>query len=71
MSDAQAATPHLRIVRGTPSSEELAALVAVIAAASATAPATAKTPASRWAASRGMVRSPLPTGGWSRSMTLR
>jgi hypothetical protein len=57
--------PVLRIVRGTPDAVELAALVAVVAAAgggdSANTPAPVR---SSWAAPDRWVRGPLPTGGW-------
>jgi hypothetical protein len=59
--------PHLRIVRGDPTPEEVAALVAVLAAA--VAPAGAEAPAavappSRWAPPERMLRQPLSLTGW-------
>jgi Acyl-CoA carboxylase epsilon subunit len=42
-------TPYLRVVRGEPTAEELAALVAVLAARSAAAPAPTRRPRSAWA----------------------
>ena len=54
------ARPLLRVVRGDPSAEELAALVAVLAARAST-PAPAATPApSLWG--RPVLRSPLHPG---------
>ena len=61
-------TPYLRVVRGEPTAEELAALVAVLAARSAAA-APAPRPRSAWAdpARRlGLTARPGP-GGWRRS----
>ncbi|MGD9954752.1 MAG: acyl-CoA carboxylase epsilon subunit [Candidatus Nanopelagicales bacterium] len=65
--------PVLRIVRGAPSAEDVAALVAVVAAASAsgverprTAPASAG-----WAAHQRTVRGALPAGGWRASAAPR
>jgi acyl-CoA carboxylase epsilon subunit len=60
--------PFLRVVRGEPTAEELAALVAVLAARSA-APAPARRPRSAWAdpARRlGLTSRPGP-GAWRRS----
>ena len=53
------ATPVLRIVRGEPTAEELAALVAVLASrgTAAPAPAPARSP---WG--RPLLRGPLPAG---------
>ena len=61
--------PHLRIVRGTPTAEELAALVAVLASVST----ASKTPRerSRWASPDSTLRKALPAGGWSHSLPLR
>ena len=61
-------TPYLRVVRGEPTAEELAALVAVLAARSAP-PAPAAGPRSAWAdpARRlGLTSRPGP-GAWRRS----
>ena len=62
--------PLLRVVRGDPSAEELAALVAVLASASA---ADAEPPSaperSQWAAPGRMMRQPIaPTGWWASSL---
>ena len=54
-----AARPHLTVVRGEPSPEQLAALVAVLASRGGAAPAVA-TPPSLW---RTTVRAPLPAPG--------
>jgi hypothetical protein len=58
--------PVLRIVRGDPSDEELAALVTVLAAAgSAAEGAPAATQESQWAAPGRLVRRAVhPTGWW-------
>ena len=55
--------PLLRVVKGEPTAEELAALVAVVAArrANPTGPAT-QTPRSAWAAPKWRLRRPLSTG---------
>jgi hypothetical protein len=65
--------PLLRVVRGKPTAEELAALVAVVAAcAGSSRPAPPPAP-SAWADRRAAVRRPLPPGpgawrasGWPR-----
>ncbi len=61
-------TRHLRIVRGDPTAEEIAALVAVLAAAVPRAvaeePAT-PAPVSEWASPSRLLRRPIaPTGWW-------
>jgi hypothetical protein len=63
----QVERPVLRVVRGTPDAVELAALVAVVTAASG-----GDEPASRrvhpaWASPSRTVRAPLPSGGWRAS----
>ena len=60
-SDAAAARPLLRVVRGNPTPEELAALVAVVASRSA-APEPEPAPPSRWASRARQLRRPLPHG---------
>jgi Acyl-CoA carboxylase epsilon subunit len=67
-----AARPLLRVVKGDPTPEELAALVAVVAARAAVAGAGAGAadPApSAWADRAAAVRRPLPVGpgAWARS----
>jgi hypothetical protein len=53
---------HLRIVRGNPSDEEVAALVAVVTTlGSGTEPAS-KPARSAWSDRRSQVREPLPHG---------
>ena len=73
--DAQADQPFLRVVRGNPTAEELAAVTIVLAAraraAAAAAQPAASTPARRsdWSARSRLLResvSPGP-GGWKRS----
>ncbi|MGI8612477.1 MAG: acyl-CoA carboxylase epsilon subunit [Nocardioidaceae bacterium] len=72
--DSSAPGPLLRLVRGRPTDEEVAALVAVVAARargpSSAAPAPARA-GSRWAAQERAVRQPLRRrpGGW-RAATL-
>ena len=66
--------PVLRIVRGTPTPDELAALVAVVAAAASSGdgarPGASPTTAG-WAAHHRTMRGPLPTGGWRSAATPR
>ena len=64
--------PVLRIVRGTPTPDELAAIVAVVAAASGGDVRPAAAPAAAgWAAHHRTLRGPLPTGGWRASSAPR
>jgi hypothetical protein len=60
------ATPLLRVVRGEPTAEELAALTVVVAALSQLRPRPRPTPVGAWAARTGVVRGPLQVGpgGW-------
>ncbi len=63
--------PVLRVVRGTPDSLELAALIAVVAASGGgdgDEPAPVR---SAWAAPGRSVRGALPTGGWRASFAPR
>ena len=53
--------PLLRVLRGNPSPEELAALVAVLAARGGDEEPAAP-PSSRWADRSTLLRSPLPSG---------
>lgn len=64
MTEPEPTRPLLRIVRGTPDDEELAALTAVVAsvAAASGAPAPTRRQVSRWADRAALVRHPLPTG---------
>jgi hypothetical protein len=57
-------TPHLRVVRGDATPEELAALVAVLVARAAAARArpVPQQPVSGWRDRRRGVRAPLPHG---------
>jgi hypothetical protein len=61
--------PHLRVVRGNPTDEEIAALVAVVSALRT--PEEPKKPAHRsaWSAKRALVREPLAhgPGAWQAS----
>ena len=66
--EASAPPVALRIVRGTPTAEELAALVIVLAARSGGG-RSSSAPVSRWADPRRLVRGtmPPPRGGWRAS----
>ena len=62
--------PHLRIVKGDPTTEEIAALVAVLqAAASAGATPPGRRLVSEWAAPHRRLSTALPSGpsGWRAS----
>jgi len=62
--------PHLRVVKGNPTAEELAALVAVLqAAAAAGTTAPPRKPVSEWAAPHRKLRATFPSGpsGWRAS----
>lgn len=63
------ARPHLRIVRGDPSPEEIAALTAVLAAASGGDAPSEAGPTSVWAERSRSVRAPVRPGpdGWRAS----
>ena len=63
--------PVLRVVHGTPSPAELAALVAVVTAMAAGADSGAERPRTSWSAPHRMVRQPLTTGGWRASFAPR
>lgn len=55
--------PLLRVVRGTPDDDELAALTTVVASLVSTTPrSTRPEPRSRWADRSALVRQPLPAG---------
>ncbi len=62
-------SPLLRIVSGSPSAEELAALTVVVAALSQRRPRRRPTPVGAWAARADAVRIPLQPGpgGWRAS----
>ena len=64
------ARPALRIVRGDPTPEELAALVTVLAAASGGEPAGGQAaPVSQWAPPPRLMRPAVaPTGWWESSL---
>jgi hypothetical protein len=67
VSDAQ--RPLLRVVKGDPTPEEVAALVAVIAAMGSGPAQDKPKPRSTWADPAHRMRSPLPhgPGGWRSS----
>ena len=54
--------PPLFAIRGDASPEEVAAIVAVLAAVGGSAPATEKPPRSEWASPARRMRTPLPHG---------
>ena len=58
--------PLLRVVKGRPSAEELAALTVVVAALSQRRPGRRATPVGAWASYSDSHRRPLQTGpgGW-------
>ena len=58
----QGERPVLRVVRGNPSDEELAALVAVVSAVSAAAEPQKPARRSAWSSRRNLVREPLAHG---------
>jgi hypothetical protein len=62
--------PALRIVRGNPAAEEIAAVVAVLASASGAAPDQPEQGAvSHWAAPARLMRAPVaPTGWWASAL---
>jgi hypothetical protein len=64
-----AAPPLLRIVSGSPSAEELAALTVVVAALSQRRPRRRPTPVGAWASRADAVRTPVHPGpgGWRAS----
>ena len=53
---------HLRIVKGNPSDEEVAALVAVVATLGAAEESGSAKPKSAWSDRRALVRESLPHG---------
>ncbi|MDQ3717169.1 MAG: acyl-CoA carboxylase subunit epsilon [Actinomycetota bacterium] len=61
--------PFLRIVRGAPNAEEIAALVAVLSAVPAGRGGAVPAPGYAWSARSRLVRAPLQTGqgGWRAS----
>ena len=68
MPESGPAAPLLRVVRGDPSDEELAALVAVVATAGSPTPSPVTSP-SNWAASARRARAfePATWGSWRTS----
>ncbi|MQA33305.1 acyl-CoA carboxylase subunit epsilon [Modestobacter roseus] len=63
---AESAAPLLRVVRGNPSDEELAALTVVVAALSRPRPRRRATPVGAWGSPAALHRPPLRPGhgGW-------
>lgn len=67
-------TPVIRVVRGNPTEEELAALVAVIVTAGSNAATEPPAPQRRWASPAARLRSPAygrRPGGWRASVMPR
>ena len=64
--DTELVPPLLRVVRGEPTAEELAALTVVVAALSQRRPRRRPTPMGAWASPAGLVRRQLRAGpgGW-------
>jgi hypothetical protein len=62
-------TPLLRVVKGEPSPEELAALTVVLAALSRRRPRRRPTPVGAWGSPAARLRAPLRPGpgGWAAS----
>ncbi|MGH3731433.1 MAG: acyl-CoA carboxylase subunit epsilon [Micromonosporaceae bacterium] len=56
------ARPLLRVVRGAPTDEELAALTVVVTARTAAAPEPARAPRSEWRNRAALLRPPLHSG---------
>lgn len=71
--EAAQSPPFLRIARGEPSLEELAALVTVLSAASGSRKAAVPAPGHGWSARSGFVRTALHAGpgGWLASARIR
>lgn len=65
----QTGRPHLRLIRGNATPEEIAAIVALLAARPASAQAPAPSARSAWADPARALRGPLATGtgAWTRS----
>jgi hypothetical protein len=59
LSDEEPRRPLLRVVKGDPSDEELAALVAVVSALGAAAVADERAPRSEWSSHHRKLRAPL------------
>jgi hypothetical protein len=69
VSAEQPAAPALRIVRGDPAPEEVAALVAVLAAAGGAGEAPGAAEPSHWAAPARLMRASVaPTGWWASAL---
>ncbi|MFZ7089098.1 acyl-CoA carboxylase subunit epsilon [Curtobacterium sp. RRHDQ10] len=72
-TDSARTAPGMRVVAGTPTPEELAAVTAVLRAAADEAERVGRTrvdgaPRSAWDASARGLRTPLERGAWSRSL---
>ena len=69
MTDPDASRPLLRVLRGAPTDEELAALTAVVAALPARRPRRRPVPVGAWASPADAHRRPLQPGpgGWRAS----
>ncbi|MEI8056196.1 MAG: acyl-CoA carboxylase epsilon subunit [Actinomycetes bacterium] len=67
IDDESSSTPMLRIVRGNPSAEDVAAVVAVLSAAAAQPLNHKARKRSSWSSPHRTLRQPLTTGGWHAS----
>lgn len=72
-TEPEVAPPFLRIVRGEPSLDEIAALVAVLSSAAGSRAGAAPAPGYAWSARSRFVRVPLSLGpgGWRASAQIR
>jgi hypothetical protein len=65
MTDANSIQPHLKVVAGNPTPEELAIVVSLLQAAQASAasePTKLRTPESNWSRNASMLRGPVVPG---------
>lgn len=65
MSESESLVPHLKVVAGNPTPEELAVVVALLEAArnaSAAAPASVSEPKSTWSRNHGHLRGAVAVG---------
>jgi hypothetical protein len=70
MTEIESPRPLLRVVKGEPTAEELAALTVVVAALSRRRPRRRPTPVGSWASPAAALRAPLRPGpgGWVASV---
>ncbi|WP_222267369.1 acyl-CoA carboxylase subunit epsilon [Modestobacter marinus] len=69
MTEISSPRPLLRVVKGEPSAEELAALTVVLTALSRRGPRRRRTPVGAWGSPAAQLRAPLRPGpgGWAAS----